>query len=178
VPTTPRYRDTSDPADPRLGYLYRGSLVYVPESVTGAALDAELFRLAGTGLIPRLYAAVSAVCPVETVSVAEVGDPDSVTLSYGPGVTDEQKAAALSTVGAFDWSNATQAAFDLAARRMTALTSFFSRDDDTAIAVRAFFTAVIFLMNNRFESLGQTRVLATEILAFIQANPTIGDPSE
>ena len=64
----------------------------------------------------------------------------------------------------------------LAATRAEALTSLNTRADVTAVQVRALVEAIVYLINNRLESLGQKRVLAPEIFAYLAANPTIGDP--
>lgn len=61
-------------------------------------------------------------------------------------------------------------------KRALALSSLLTRDDETALAVRAMFSAVVFLVNNRLETLGQKRILQEEIIDYITANPLLGDP--
>jgi hypothetical protein len=65
----------------------------------------------------------------------------------------------------------------LEATRAVALDTLLTRDDLTGVQVRAVVSAVVFLINNRLEALGQQRVLEAEILQFIAANPTVGDPA-
>lgn len=60
--------------------------------------------------------------------------------------------------------------------RADALGSMNSRDDLTAFQVRLALSAVVFLVNNRLESLGQRRVTEDEIFDYIEKNPTSGDP--
>lgn len=76
----------------------------------------------------------------------------------------------------------------LEAERASALMGLLTRADATGIAVRATVAALTFLVNNRLEAisaqlqaLGQPglavpRVLQDEILAYLMANPTAGDP--
>lgn len=79
----------------------------------------------------------------------------------------------------------------LGANRAAALATLLTRPDDTGIAVRASIAAVTFLFNNRLElidaqlrALGApglpdpVRVLESEVLAYLQANPTAGDPAQ
>jgi len=124
----------------------------------------------------RLDEAVAAVCPVRGVDVGTDGDSGSVVVRYAADATDEQKAAAQAVVDGFDWSPEAQAAWELARNRNIALSTSLSRSDDTAISVRAWLNAVIFLVNNRLEALGQPRVQLSEIMGVIQADPAIGDP--
>lgn len=124
----------------------------------------------------RLDAAVRAAAPIVGVSVGTPGVSASVRVDFDPAATADQRAAAQAVVDGFDWSDAAQAAWELSQSRTRALTSFFARSDETAIAVRAWLSAYIFLANNRLETLGQPRVLANEVLAYIAANPTLGDP--
>lgn len=62
-------------------------------------------------------------------------------------------------------------------KRTAAQQSFFTRDDDTAFAVRSMFKAVVFLINNRLDGTSTGRVTEAEILAYIAANPNLGDPA-
>lgn len=64
----------------------------------------------------------------------------------------------------------------LAKVRTAAHTGLLTRGDDFPIGVRAITRAMTTLINDRLQAAGQTRVLESEILAFINANPTIGDP--
>lgn len=128
-------------------------------------------------MLIRLDSDIRTVCPIAGISVGTPGDSGTVRIDFDPLATPEQRAAAQAVVDGFDWSDAAQAAWELGQARTRALTSFFARGDETAIAVRAWLSAYIFLANNRLEALGQTRVLAPEILAYIEANPTLGDPA-
>lgn len=78
----------------------------------------------------------------------------------------------------------------LARVRAAALGGLRTRADDTGVAVRATVAAITFLVNNRLElidaqlrALGQpgipapVRVLEAEVLAYLQSNPTAGDPA-
>lgn len=124
----------------------------------------------------RLTAAVSVVCPIHGVSVRTPGDSSTVRIDFRYEATPEQRAAAQAVVDGFDWSEAAQSAWELTRNRTTALTTALTRRDDTAITVRAWLVAITKLVNDRLESLGQTRVLESDILAYIAANPTLGDP--
>ena len=65
----------------------------------------------------------------------------------------------------------------LARARLKALTEFGGRADDTAIAIRLLIDAVCTLSNDRFQALGQGRPLTLpNLLAYVAANPTAGDP--
>lgn len=123
-------------------------------------------------MLIRLTALVSAVCPIDGVG----GSPGAFTFKAKPEATPEQIAAAEAVCAGFDSSPEAQAAWELSRNRNVALSTSLSRADDTAISVRAWLNAVIYLVNNRLEELGQPRVQLAEILGVIQANPTIGDP--
>lgn len=60
--------------------------------------------------------------------------------------------------------------------RAEALPTLLTRADVTGVQVRLVIAALTFLFNNRLESLGQPRVLESEILGYIVANPMLGDP--
>ena len=124
----------------------------------------------------RLYTAISAACPVVGVSVGTPGDIGTVRIDYGPAATAPQRAAAEAALAAFDWSDAAQSAWELSQTRTAALTGLLTRGDDIAIGVRAITRAITTLVNDRLAAAGQSRVLEAEILAFINSNPTIGDP--
>lgn len=104
------------------------------------------------------------------------------------GVTPDSPAVAA--VLALDLSEGAVAARALERTRAAALWGLLTRADDTGIAVRATVAALTFLVNNRLEhmnaqivALGGTafpepvRVLESEILAYLMANPTAGDPT-
>lgn len=57
----------------------------------------------------RLYSTLSAVCPVDGVSILAAG---GVRIDYGSAATAPQKAAAQAAVASFDWSDAAQAAWE------------------------------------------------------------------
>lgn len=120
----------------------------------------------------RLTVSIQAVCPIDGVR----GSPGAIHIDFTTDATDEQRIAAQAVVDGFDWSDEAQAAWELAQNRNIALSTSLSRADDTAISVRAWLNAVIFLVNNRLEALGQPRVQLSEIMGVIQADPTIGDP--
>lgn len=121
----------------------------------------------------RLDALVRAACPaIDGVSMSV-----PPRINFRPEATPEQRAAAQAVVDGFNPSDAAQAEWELDRARANALGTLLTRADDTGIAVRAILNAVIYLVNNRLEALGQTRVLEAEILAFIAANPTVGDPT-
>lgn len=125
----------------------------------------------------RLDNAIRAACPILGVSVGTPGDSGTVRIDFGPAATPEQRAAAQAVVDGFDWSDGAQAAWELAQSRTLALTTFLSRTDDTAIAVRLLLDAVCTLANDEFEALGRGRPLvAPNLMAYVAANPTAGDP--
>ena len=84
---------------------------------------------------------------------------------------------ALAALAALDVSPEAQAARELTRARGAALASFLSRSDPTALQVRALLNAIVFLFNNRFEALGQPRLLQPELLGYILQNPDIADPA-
>ena len=127
-------------------------------------------------MIARLDVTIRAVCPIAGVSVGTPGDSGSVRIDYAPEATAPQRQAAADALVAFDWSEQAQAAWELSVSRQAALTSLLSRQDETAIGVRAAIFAVCDLVNLRLEALGQPKVLMLEILQYIASNPTIGDP--
>lgn len=124
-------------------------------------------------------ALIAAGVPVVTVREYTDAGTGAVALEvvYPADATPEQRAAGEAVRSGFDTSPGARAARALAAARRAAFDGFFSRGDDTAIAVRAMFEAVLFLVNNRLQALGQTRVLKDEVVAYLMANPTIGDPT-
>lgn len=124
----------------------------------------------------RLLSAIRPVCPVLGVSVGTPGDSSTVRIDYDPSATSAQQAAAQAALAAFDWSDEAQAAWELSQSRTAALTSLLTRSDDTAIGVRLALFAVCDTLNLRLVALGQPKVLLPEILSYIQANPTLGDP--
>lgn len=125
----------------------------------------------------RLHEAVSAACPGANVSVL-TRVPFAAEFAPPAGATPAQLAAAQAAIDSFDPSAVAQAAWELTRRRADALASFFSRSDDTAIALRAWLTALQTLVNDRLEAAGQSRVTEADVLAFIRSNPTVGDPRQ
>lgn len=63
-----------------------------------------------------------------------------------------------------------------AVARDAALSGLLTRPDDTAVGVRLALFAVVDLVNLRLAAMGQAKVLLPEILGYIAANPTLGDP--
>jgi hypothetical protein len=103
------------------------------------------------------------------------------------GVASDSPAVAA--VLALDLSAEAVAARELNRTRSAALMGLLTSGDDVGIAVRATVAAITFLVNNRLEhfsaqivALGGTaypepvRVLQNDILAYLQQNPTAGDP--
>lgn len=109
--------------------------------------------------------------PTLLARIGVFGDPTTVTVD-----PPELQAPAQAAIDAFDWSDGATTAWELTQNRNAALSTSLSRADDTAISVRAWLNAVIYLVNNRLEALGQPRVQLSEIMGVIQADPTIGDP--
>lgn len=126
----------------------------------------------------RLIAEVLRAAPGATVVIGNVTDLATVVITFPPGATPEQQADAQAVVDSFDPSPDVHAAWELSQNRTKALTTALTRADDTAITVRAWLVATTKLINDRLEALGQTRVLEPEILSYIRANPTLGDPSD
>lgn len=60
----------------------------------------------------RLDSTIRAVCPIDGVSVGTPGDPATVRIDYRPEATTQQRAAAVSALAAFDWSQAAQTAWE------------------------------------------------------------------
>lgn len=124
-------------------------------------------------MLLRLHEAVAAVCPVLGVS----GDSAAVRLDFAPAATTEQRAAAQAVADAFDWSPEAQAAWEKERTRAQSLSTLLSRADTTGFQVRAVIDAVCTLANDVFEELGKGRPLvAANVLAYLSANPTAGDP--
>lgn len=78
----------------------------------------------------------------------------------------------------------------VAATRAAALTGLLTRADDIGIAVRATVAAITFLINERLQHFNAqivalsgaaypepVRVLQADVLAYLMANPTAGDPA-
>lgn len=129
-----------------------------------------------TDFTARLRAAVAAALPDAEVSVRDRDDRATWTFTRPPGATPQQVAAAQSAIDAFDPSIEAQAAWELDRTRYAALTGLLTRGDDIGIGVRAVTRAIVTLINDRLEALGQPRVMEAEILGLIAAVPTIGDP--
>jgi hypothetical protein len=104
----------------------------------------------------------------------------------------EVEAWAAAQVPAVDLSDrdAPSAADKLAATRAVALGGLLTRPDEVGLAVRATVAAVTYLFNNRLESVdaqlralgaagipAPVRVQEAEILTYLMANPTVGDPA-
>lgn len=64
-------------------------------------------------LIPgRLSAEISAVCPIDGVSIGVVGDGASVRIDFKESATPQQRAAADVVLQSFDWSDEATTAWD------------------------------------------------------------------
>lgn len=117
----------------------------------------------------RLAALLRAIPGVGEVTY--LGDRACV---YDPGGIAEADAL----IQGFDWDDAgTLAAWELGQARGEALATAVTRSDTIAIATRAMLRAVVTLLNDRIELLGGSRLTEADILAFVGANPTIGDPA-
>jgi len=57
----------------------------------------------------QLHEAISAVCPIDGVSVRRFDDKDTWRIDFGTGATDQQKSAAAAVVAAFDVATAVPA---------------------------------------------------------------------
>lgn len=55
-------------------------------------------------MIDRLHDVVSAVCPIDGVSVGTPGDSSSVRVNYRPEASPAQQDAAVVAVSTFDWT--------------------------------------------------------------------------
>lgn len=121
--------------------------------------------------LDRLLTAIRAVAPGADVSVGRWGDSSTVRVH-----PTEMQAAAQAAIDAYDWSPEMDAAWELTVTRTAALTGLLTRSDEIGIGVRAVTRAIVTLVNDRLESLGQPRITELEILAFIRAVPQIGDP--
>lgn len=116
---------------------------------------------------------VAVEIPVETVRC--VGGVHEIV--YAAEATDEQRLAGEAILSGFDVSDEAQDLWQLMQSRNAALGSLLSRPDETGIQVRIVVDAICTLANNEFEALGRGRPLvAQNILAYIMANPTSGDP--
>jgi hypothetical protein len=60
----------------------------------------------------RLHQAIAAAAPIAGVSVGTPGDSSTVQIDFAPEATEGQQATALAIVGAFDWSDAAQSAWE------------------------------------------------------------------
>lgn len=68
-------------------------------------------------MLDRLYATVSAVCPLEGAAIT---GPTSARLDIAPAATTPQRNAAQAALAAFDWSQAAHDAWLTAQKRTTA----------------------------------------------------------
>lgn len=91
-----------------------------------------------------------------------------------PGYADEELPDDAPEVVAFRAGPTPEQ--QLEATRAVALGTLLTRDDLTGVQVRAVVAAVVYLINDRLEALGQPRVLEAEVLQFLATNPTVGDP--
>lgn len=96
--------------------------------------------------IARLQTQVAAVCPIDGVSVGVFGQSASVRIDFQAAATPAQRTAAQGVVDTFDWSQAAQAAFDLAQGRMaaSALTTATISTNQLAALVR---TVVLLILD-------------------------------
>ncbi len=98
----------------------------------------------------RLHEAISAVCPIVSVSVGILGDSSTVTFIPNAGAMVQQIQAAQTVIDTFDWSDAAQIAWqdskeplltDLkqqAAAGIAAIDAYLlTADAATAVQVRA-----------------------------------------
>lgn len=117
---------------------------------------------------------------------------DGVQITLGGAGWPDVAAWAASSVPPVDLADRAPLApaERLGRTRAAALMGLLTRADDTGIAVRASIAAVTFLVNDRLELIDQqlralgapgipapVRVLESEVLAYLSANPTAGDPA-
>lgn len=60
----------------------------------------------------RLTEAIAAICPILGVSIGTPGDSSSCRINFDPSATVPQRAAAQSALDGYDWTQATQDAYD------------------------------------------------------------------
>jgi hypothetical protein len=151
----------------------------------------------GVSTVLDLTAAAQAADPA-CVGCALIGDapaqPGWLVVARADGVRVRidgvrPDSPALAAVRDLDLSGGASASRKLARTRAAALAGLLSRGDDVGIAVRATVAALTFLINNRLELIDQqlralgapgipapARVLQSEILSYLNDNPTTGDP--
>ncbi|MGL6095048.1 MAG: hypothetical protein ACRC7O_04510 [Fimbriiglobus sp.] len=125
----------------------------------------------------RLHDAVSAVCPVDGVSVG-TGDPPPVRVDFAAGATPDQRAAAAAAVAGFDWAVAAESAWQARRAVADALSATFGGMAPTAISDRVTARYVLTLINDVREHVGLPRILepghVVGLMAAVQAGA--GEP--
>ncbi|HWB13418.1 MAG TPA: hypothetical protein VG826_29605 [Pirellulales bacterium] len=126
-------------------------------------------------LFQRLHDALAAACPIDGVSVVTPGDNATVRIDYASSATDAQKTAAQSALASFDWSDAAQAAWELAQNQSQAGT-LVQATDAIPIAVRALGQACLTVDNELAAAIGQLIANQAAIAAKVGATITTITP--
>lgn len=127
-----------------------------------------------TDITAVAQAADSAVSGASVLAVDRAAEPGWTVVTRADGLRVRldgvgADSPAVQAVLNLDLSPQAIAARAQAALEAAASKSLLVRDDVTAIQVRALITAVVFLINNRLEALGQPRVLEVEIFRQLAA---------
>lgn len=94
----------------------------------------------------RLHSAISAVCPIEGISVGIIGDSSSVKFFALSAATAQQKTAAQNAINTFDWSASAQTTFDNLQARITAKQIATSSSDEGK-TIRAVASVLLDMVN-------------------------------